>query len=340
MSTQWSAPSPAVPAASSWPRRLAWATWAATIPLVFLGGSVTSLHAGLAIDGWWVVDPDKGDFFLPFYPLDRWVHSLGTFVEHTHRLLGMLVGLLAIATVVATFLREKRGLPRALAALGLVAIVGQGVLGGLRVLEKSTDLAFLHGSIGQAVFALLGAAALVLAPSGSSSGPSSGRVAAEAPAQRRLLLASIAATAVVYAQIVIGAWLRHGQSLVALVAHVVMLMFVAGAVTFLAHALRKAAEEHGGAADERALRRTGIALWSVFWAQITLGMLAFVWVYVVVGKERVPKELHQSFFPTLHVLGGAALLFCCVASLVGALRRRALPEPASAASAMRAGAAG
>ncbi|MBI5364425.1 MAG: COX15/CtaA family protein [Planctomycetes bacterium] len=331
-----SAPSPVVPAASPWPRRLAWATWCATIPLVFFGGSVTSLHAGLAIDGWWVVDPGKGDFFLPLYPLDRWVHSLGAFVEHTHRLLGMLVGLLAIATVVAAFLREKRGLPRALALLGLVAIVGQGVLGGLRVLEKSTDLAFLHGSIGQAVFALLGAAAFAMAPSEAASG----RVAAEAPAQKRLLLAALAATAVVYAQIVIGAWLRHGQSLVALVAHVVMLMFVAGAVTFLAHALRKAAEENGGAADERALRRTGIALWSVFWAQLTLGMLAFVWVYVVVGKDRVPTELHQSFFPTLHVLGGAALLFCCVASLVRALRRRAVPEHATATTAVRAGAAG
>lgn len=319
--------------ASSWPRRLAWATWIATIPLVFFGGSVTSLDAGLAIDGWWVVDPGKGDFFLPLYPLDKWVHSLGTFVEHGHRLLGMLVGLLAIATVVAAFLRERRQLPRMLALAGLLAVIGQGVIGGYRVLEKSTDLAFLHGSIGQAVFALLGACALAMAPSA----PSAGRVPADAPAQKRLFLASIVAIAAVYAQIVVGAWLRHGQSLAALLTHVVLLLAVAGAVTFLAHALRAAAE---GAADGQKLRRAWIALWSVFWAQITLGMLAFVWVYVVVGRERTPTELHQSFFPTLHVLGGATLLFLCVAGLVLALRRRAPAVAAVATAAVRTGAAG
>lgn len=312
-----SATSPAVHAArvetaaeSPWPRRLAWTTWAAAIPLVFFGGSVTSLDAGLAIDGWWVVDPGKGDFFLPLYPLDRWVHSLGAFVEHTHRLFGMLVGLLAIATVVATFLRERRRLPRAFAAFGLLAVIGQGVLGGLRVLEKSTDLAFLHGSIGQAVFVLLGATALVLAPDAG--------VAAAPTAERRTLRrVAFATIGVVYAQIVVGAWLRHGQSLGALVTHVVMLLGVAGLVTFLAHALGKAAET---APDGAYLRRLRIALWTVFWVQITLGLLAFVWVYLVVGQGRTPTELHQSFFPTLHVMGGAGLLFVVVASALQASR--------------------
>ncbi|MBK7874368.1 MAG: COX15/CtaA family protein [Planctomycetes bacterium] len=312
-----SATSPAVHAArvetaveSPWPRRLAWTTWAAAIPLVFFGGSVTSLDAGLAIDGWWVVDPGKGDFFLPLYPLDRWVHSLGAFVEHTHRLFGMLVGLLAIATVVATFLREKRGTPRAFALAGLLAVIGQGALGGYRVLEKSTDLAFLHGSIGQAVFVLLGATALVLAPEARAS-------VAATPERRTLGRVAIATTAVVYAQIVVGAWLRHGQSLAALVVHVGMLVLVVGAVTFLAHALRRAAET---APDAPRLRRLRIVLWGIFWGQLTLGMLAFIWVYLVVGQGRTPTELHQSFFPTLHVMGGAALLFACVASVLQAFR--------------------
>ncbi len=297
-------------AASPWPRRLAWATWGAAIPLVFFGGSVTSLDAGLAIDGWWVVDPGKGDFFLPLYPLDRWVHSLGAFVEHTHRLFGMLVGLLAIATVVATLLREKRALPRTFAVAGLLAVIGQGVLGGYRVLEKSTDLAFLHGSIGQLVFVLLGATALVLAPDASAR-------SAPTPERRALGRVALAAAGVVYAQIVVGAWLRHGQSLAALVTHVVMLLGVAGLVTFLAHALGKAAST---ASDGASLRRLRLALWSVFWLQITLGMLAFVWVYLVVGQGRTPTELHQSFFPTFHVMGGAALLFTVVACALRAFR--------------------
>ena len=41
---------------SPWPRRLALATWLGALPLVVLGGSVTTLRAGMAIDGWWVLD--------------------------------------------------------------------------------------------------------------------------------------------------------------------------------------------------------------------------------------------------------------------------------------------
>jgi cytochrome c oxidase assembly protein subunit 15 len=321
--------------ASAWPRRLAWATWLATIPLVLFGGSVTSLNAGLAIDGWWIVDPGKGDFFLPLYPLDRWTTSLGAFVEHTHRLIAMAVGLLAIATAVVAQLREPRKTPRVIAWLAVAAIGIQGLLGGLRVLEKSTDLAVLHGALGQAVFALVGATAIAFAPRAP-------RRAIEAlrSADRRLCIVAVLAVLVVYAQIVIGAWLRHGQSLAALAVHVMMVLAVSGAIAWLASSLRSVARE---AADARALRRLSVVVWSVLAAQLVLGLLAFVWVYVVVGRERDATELHQSFFPTLHVLGGAGLLFAVVAAAMHAFARPAprtdvpaarvaAPRPAEAGS--------
>lgn len=305
---------PRHPTTSPWPRRLAWAAWAAAIPLVFFGGSVTSLHAGLAIEGWMIVDPGKGDWFLPLYPLDRWTRSLGTFVEHSHRLFGMLVGLLAIASVVMTLVAERRNLPRALVPAALVAVIVQGVLGGLRVLERSTDLAFLHGALGQAVFVLLGAAALSLAPRRDAI-PSAAQAS-----NARLKRVAVGASAVVYLQIVIGAWLRHGQSMIALAAHVVVLLGAIAAVTMLAHALKRA-EEH--APDAQGLARHRKALWIVLWAQLLLGLLAFTWVYVVVGRDRQATELHQSFFPTMHVLGGAALFFACVAAWLRASTRAA-----------------
>lgn len=299
-------------APSVWPARFAWWTWIACIPLVFLGGSVTSTGSGLAIDGWWVVDPGKGDWFLPLYPPDRWVHAQGPFVEHTHRLCGMLVGLLSIATVVSAFAARARTLGRVLACAGLVAVIVQGTLGGFRVLEKSRDLAFLHGAVGQAVFALLGVAALALAVRVP---PAASR--AELVRLRRVALAT---TLVVYTQIVVGAWLRHGQSMTALATHVVLVIAVSAHVFMAASAARKAEAVLSEPERVAKLRRW---LWAAFATQITLGLLAFTSVYVIVGHGKTPTELHQSLFPTLHVVGGAALLFASTALLVEAWRRHA-----------------
>ncbi len=317
-------PSADASAQSPWPRRLAWWTWWVTIPLVFFGASVTSTHSGLAIDGWLIVDPGKGDWFLPLYPLDRWVHSLGTFVEHTHRLFAMLVGLLAIATVVASFTGQRARLPRWCAIASLLLIIGQGALGGFRVLEKSTELAFLHGAFGQAVFAFVGATALSFASRSDAPGPSGARVA-PGGSSLALELTSFGACGIVYVQMVLGAWLRHSQSQIALVVHVVMVVAVLGGVYLLGHVLGRAANGSGTDATPApdaprllALRR---ALWIVLATQLVLGLLAFIWVYLVVGRSRAPTELHQSLFPTLHVRGGSALLFVCVASAVQARRR-------------------
>jgi uncharacterized membrane protein YkvI len=60
-------------------------------------------------------------------------------------------------------------------------------------------------------------------------------------------------------------------------------------------------------------------------AQLVLGLLAFLSVYVVVGRN--PGNVGQSLFPTLHVMGGAALLLACVASFMWSLRLSRAPEP-------------
>ena len=55
--------------------------WAA-LPLILFGGSVTSLDAGMAIDGWLTVDSSQGERLLWLYPLEDWFRNLGQFVEH------------------------------------------------------------------------------------------------------------------------------------------------------------------------------------------------------------------------------------------------------------------
>lgn len=297
----------ALPARPSlWPRRFALATLIAAVPLVFFGGTVTTLHAGLAIDGWLILEPGRGDHFLWFYPIEKWFRDTGTFVEHTHRQIGSLVGLLAIATVIATFVCDRRRVARGLAVAALLAVVAQGVIGGLRVLERSTDLAFLHGSVGQAVFALLGALAVVLSPAWQ------GAERRAAPRSGALRSISLLTAAVVYGQIVVGAWLRHGASPLALVLHVAAVLLVVACVWRLARELRAVADELGaGSAAERArLERLRVLVLSILAAQVLLGIVAFLTVYVFVGRN--PTQIQQALFPTLHVIGGAALLLASV----------------------------
>ena len=59
---------------------------------MIFGATVTTLRAGMAESNW--INPDG--HFLWFYPLAMRIQNIGVFVEHHHRELGSLVGLLAI----------------------------------------------------------------------------------------------------------------------------------------------------------------------------------------------------------------------------------------------------
>jgi heme a synthase len=65
-------------------------TLAATWGLICLGGLVTSHGAGMAVPDW----PNTYGYNMFFFPVSQWVG--GIFYEHTHRLLGSLVGLLTL----------------------------------------------------------------------------------------------------------------------------------------------------------------------------------------------------------------------------------------------------
>jgi cytochrome c oxidase assembly protein subunit 15 len=288
--------------ASSWPHRLALATWLSALPLVVFGGAVTTLRAGMSIDGWWVLDRGRGDYFLLAYPLDKWFASAGTFSEHTHRLCGVLVGLFAIAYMVAAAREHRRGAPISLALWGLggfVAVSAQGTLGGLRVLENSPQLAFLHGCVAQIVFAVLGANVVL-----------SSRAWREARATRLDTApwkrASLIAVAAVYAQIVLGAWLRHTGAELPLMLHLVFAALAAGAVLMLArHARETGAPE---------LVRSAQRLKWLLVAQLCAGGLATVAIFVVSGGFTASVSTAETFSSTLHVLLGALLLQQTVAA--------------------------
>jgi cytochrome c oxidase assembly protein subunit 15 len=302
---------------SPWPRRLALATLLAALPLAVFGGTVTTLREGMAIDGWWVLDRGHGDYFLLAYPVERWFASAGTFVEHTHRLFGALVGLLSIAYVVAASLAPRVPGRAAWAWVGLLAVCAQGALGGFRVLENSPELAFLHGAFAQAVLALLAVNVVLCQPAWTEAAP---------PARERsasLRRSAKLAVAAVYAQIVLGAWLRHGGSDAALVAHVAFAALATGAVIALARGLRETGEARFGGQARRLL--------VLVVAQLALGLLALVAIFVVSGGFTATVSTAEAISATAHVLFGALLLQATVASAMWAHR-----DPAREAAAARA----
>lgn len=300
-----------------WPRRLAWATLLAALPLVLLGGTVTTLRAGMAIDGWFVLEPGRGDHFLLAYPVEKWLRDAGTFSEHSHRLFGTLVGLLAIAHVAATLQWDRRRELVACAVAGLVAICGQGALGGFRVLENSQELAFLHGSFAQAVFALL-CVNVVLASDDWRALPR--RRDDGARAARGLAWFAVLA---VYGQSVLGAWLRHTGFALPLALHVLGAFAAVAAVVLAARKWKQVAGDDAGA---RPLARAARRAHALLGLQFLLGIGALLAVTVLSGGFQGKVSTGEMVFATAHVLCGALLLAQCLAGALWSQRLLATAE--------------
>jgi len=169
---------------------LALVTAAVTFVLILFGGLVTNTGAALAVPDW----PTTFGHNMLLYP---WAQMVGgVFYEHSHRLIGALVGLLTLALGVALWPSRLRWLGVA----AVVAVIAQGVLGGLRVVLLEGTLAILHGCLAQAFFGLLVAIALLSARTSSPS------LRGLSPSTRALTIATVV---LVYAQIVFGALLTH-----------------------------------------------------------------------------------------------------------------------------------
>jgi heme a synthase len=143
--------SSAIPSTSSfsvWPHRLAVVLVSATLPLLFIGGLVTSKGAGLAVPDW----PTTFGYNMFLYPWSKMVG--GIFYEHSHRLMASAVGLLTIALSLVLWLRERRSWLRWLGVAALLLVILQGVIGGLRVVLLENALAIVHAALAQLFFAL------------------------------------------------------------------------------------------------------------------------------------------------------------------------------------------
>jgi cytochrome c oxidase assembly protein subunit 15 len=184
-----------------WLHRYAKFVSASTVLLIVAGGLVTSTGSGLSVPDW----PTSYGWSMFTFPLRNMVG--GIFYEHGHRLIASSVGLFTIVLALWMWSAEGRGWVRALGYAALGAVILQGVIGGITVLFfLPTAISTAHAALAQIFFCLTVTIALVTSP-GWNSRPEGGWVS-----DRTLWRAATTTTALVYAQILVGATMRHSDA--------------------------------------------------------------------------------------------------------------------------------
>jgi cytochrome c oxidase assembly protein subunit 15 len=170
---------------------------ACTVLLVLAGSLVTSTGSGLAVPDW----PTTYGWSMFTFPPSKWVG--GILYEHGHRLIASTVGMLTIVLAAWLWLRDPRRWMKWLGITALGAVVAQGVLGGLTVLFLlPAAVSTAHAGLAEIFFCLTVTIALFTSPNW---------IAGYAPANDDATLRRVATstTALVFAQILIGATMRH-----------------------------------------------------------------------------------------------------------------------------------
>lgn len=253
-------------------KQLAVVTAAMTLALILAGGFVTTTRTGDTIDTW-----------------PHWWGSLpsGAWVEGTHRIAAVLVGLLTAALLVAAWRRPSPPWLRTLVTVAAIAVIVQAALGGVRVHRFfPTATAIVHATFAQVIFCAMTALALLLSRAWTQLPPTE-----DARAARAL---GAATTGAAFLQLVAGAVTRHTGA--GLAVHLAGAGLVLLLVSLFASRLMLTPLK-GGAR----------ALLAVLGVQVALGIAT--WAITAAGFARSHEApFFQIVTVTAHVAGGAVLL--------------------------------
>lgn len=296
-----------------WTHWLAVAIVVVTLALpVMMGSLTTTLGAGMAFLDWPTSDGEN----MLFYDMFRDIRQGNTdkVAEHGHRLAGMIVGLMSIPLAVIGWFDGRRGV-RSLTLAILLCVIGQGILGGARVLLDARTLAMLHSLGAAAIVALMGLTAAVTSKSWprlceSLSRPGGG-----------LTAVALAAPVVIFVQYVAGGFVRHYGT--AIPEHlggaaIVGILSLTAAMLTAQSGLRE-------------LRPYGWGLFAAVLLQVLLGFGAWAGKFglAALGMVVVERGVVQVTLRTLHTAGGMTLLMAAVLLAAAVLRIRAASLTAS-----------
>src|SRR3954471_16612161 len=169
----------------------------ATFFLIIAGALVTSNDAGLATPDW----PLSNGQVFP-----KMVGNL--FWEHGHRMVATTVGILTIVLLVYILAKEKRSWVRKLGVFALLAVIAQGLLGGLTVkLMLPLAVSSAHATLAQLFFCTTVSLAVFTSRSWIEARP-----IGEEKGTLPLRYLCTAALVTILLQLIIGATLRHSAT--------------------------------------------------------------------------------------------------------------------------------
>lgn len=268
---------------SPWLHRFAVGTAVSTWLLLVAGALVTSNDAGLAVPDWPL---SYGSWMPPMVG--------GILYEHGHRLIAAFVGLLATILALWLWRQEPRRWVRHLGLAAFLAVVAQGVLGGITVLFLlPTPVSVGHACLAQLFFCTTVSLALVTSPGWKPSA-----ALFDDTGTPRLSSLALLTSAATFLQLLLGGLLRHGA--VGITAHLVGGVAVVACVGWVVRSVYRRALE------ALPLGRTARWLLGLLMTQLALGGAAY-WSRLATRNASQPEPVMVAF-TVLHVAVGALVL--------------------------------
>ena len=295
---------------------LFWFGFASLVWIIFLlyaGGFTTTIRAGMAFLDW----PLSNGSINP----EGWLQDKDMAAEHSHRLLGMVMGILSIGMCATAHVAKAASNVRKMGNWLVVLVIVQGLLGGLRVKLDTLNLqidhnlyaqsfAVAHATLAQLFLCLL--VAFVISTSRSWIERNAGF--ASPPSSGLSTFGYIACGATVL-QLIVGAIMRHAHAGLAiptfpLTPHDTLIPPVfnfaigihfahrVGAVLVTIAIILFCIKVWKDGAARRAMGKSAAGLLALLVAQVLLGALV-IW------------KVRNEHVTTLHMLNGAFTLALC-----------------------------
>lgn len=302
-----------------WLHRLTMAGLFVTIALTCgIGGSITSAEVGMAYPTWPDINGDS--LFSMMYSKLASSFGWGSVYEHTHRQAASLTGLLIlIMTLLSWFTTGVPKKTRLLTTGSLALVIGQGLLGAVRVLDNDYVVAILHAMGAQLVVLLLVVLAKCTAPDWQ-------REPIAFPKHRvhRLRLWSTVSLVLLFANLFAAASLRHKQG--AFEGHLILAVTTAAVLLFLIQQTLTKFRGH------KRIRLIARSLAHLLGTQLALGVAA--WAFLIgplasTFTNENTRFIMQSLIATGHLLCGVLVLATVTSLWMEARHRICLAGEAS-----------
>ena len=271
---------------------------AATFLLIIAGALVTSNDAGLSVPDW---PTSFGSFGMP-----RMVG--GVLYEHGHRMIAATVGLLTVIMVVWMWLKEPRRWARRLAGAAVLAVIAQGILGGITVLfYLPVAVSTGHAILAQTFFCIMATLAITTRRDWRWDEAK----IEEEPVTPSLRQLAVAMTAAIYVQLILGAAFRHNG--------LGMIPHALGAVVVAALSMWLGVRVFTRFLREHRLTRAALTLLGLVAVQVFLGIAAYILrMEFRDAPQPMPPLIYTS---TAHVAVGALVLVRSVVLTLQVFRR-------------------